>query len=163
MTLFSSAIAINEFQMAGFEKIVADLPDDSLFVPGAGHGHPPIWIMGHLAIAGESGQQAMGGTPIHLEWIPRFGPGSSDQIAKDESLTKSLMHSVVTEAYRVLRELASKADPEAMARRHHVPIFRGTSIRTLGDIVTLLLTNHFGFHLAQLSSCRRAIGHAPLF
>ena len=161
--MFNSAIAINEFQIAGFEKIAADLPDDLLFVPAAGHGHPPVWIMGHLAISGQFGQQAFGGSLTRPEWSALFGPGTSDQIAKDDSLTKPVMLSAVIDASRTLRDLASKADPEAMTRRHHVPIFRGTSIRTVGDIVTLLLTNHFGFHLAQLSSCRRAIGLAPLF
>jgi hypothetical protein len=44
-----------------------------------------------------------------------------------------------------------------------VEIFRGTPIQTVEDAITALLTNHFGFHLAQLSSCRRAAGYPALF
>lgn len=161
--MFESAIAINEFQIGGFEKIVADLPESDLFVPGAGHGHPPAWIMGHLAVAGESGLIAFGRTPSHPTWTSLFGPQSSDRISFDPSLTKPILSEAVIETYRNLRELASTADPELMARRHRVPLFYGTSIRTVGDCLTLLLTNHFGFHLSQLSSCRRAAGFSPLF
>ena len=161
--MFQNAIAINEFQISGFEKIVSDLPDQSLFLPGAGHGHPPIWIMGHLAITAQVGQQLLGGVVTHPEWVPLFGTGSSDRITKNDSLTKPVMLSAVVETYRSLRDLASKAAPEAMSRRHQIALFRGTPIHTVADVVTLLLTNHFGFHLAQLSSCRRSIGHAPLF
>jgi hypothetical protein len=161
--MFESAIAINEFQLGGFEKIVADVPDDCLFIPAAGHGHPPVWILGHLALTGEMGQQMVGGEVTHTDWLPLFGPGSTDKVAASESLAKPVMAAAVIDAYRTLRELAAKADPDAMSRRHHVPIFRATSIRTIADCVTLLLTSHFGFHLSQLSSCRRAAGHAPLF
>lgn len=161
--MLESAIAINEFQLAGFEKIVADLDDQALFTPSPGHGHPPVWIMGHLAISGESGQRMLGGTIMHADWGPLFGPGSSDQIAPQESLTRAVLGAAVVEAYRGLRELAMRATPESLLEPIRIPIFRGTPIKTRGDCVTLLLTNHFGFHLAQLSSCRRTAGHAPLF
>jgi len=161
--MFNSAIAINEFQLAGFEKIVANLDEQALFTPGLGHGHPPVWILGHLAMAGESGQRMLGGSVAHPEWGPIFGPGSTDQVAPDVSLTLATLRTAVIDAYRGLRELAAQATPEAMSQPLRIPIFRGTSIKTIEDGVTLLLTNHFGFHLAQLSSCRRTAGHAPLY
>lgn len=161
--MFGSAIAINEFLIVNFQKIVQDLSEEALFQPGAGHGHPPVWIMGHLAVTGESGQRLLGGSVSHPDWMPLFGPGSTDQIAKTDAMTIPQLATAVTTAYETLRTLAAAADPEAMAHNHRIPLFRGTSIKTVGDCVTLLLTNHFGFHLAQLSSCRRAEGHAPLF
>lgn len=161
--MFESAIAINEFQVGGFQKIVADLPDDSLFAPGLGHGHPPAWIMGHLAVSGESGQRLLGGQVTHRDWLPLFGPGSSDKITASDQWTKPVLAAAVTEAYATLRTLASNADPQTMSRPNSVSFFQGTPIRTIGDCVTLLLTSHFGLHLSQLSSCRRAAGFAPLF
>jgi DinB family protein len=160
--MFDSAIAISEFQLGQFEKIAGDIPEDLFFAPGPGHGHPPVWIMGHLAITGQLGQRMLGGSVSQPEWLPLFGPGSSDKIAKDESLNKGQLVTKVVETYRVFRDLAATADPTAMARQHKVPFFRGTPIKTVGDCITQLLTNHFGFHLAQLSSCRRAAGHPAL-
>lgn len=161
--MFDSAIAINEFQLGQFEKIAADIAEDLLFAAGAGHGHPPAWIMGHLAITGQLGERMLGGTIAQKEWLSLFGPGSSDQIVANESLTRAILVSSVIDTYRRFRELAASADQEAMAQTHRVPFFRGTPIKTVGDCVTQLLTNHFGFHLAQLSSCRRVAGHGPLF
>lgn len=161
--MFESAIAINEFQCKGFEKIAADLSEESFYEPGAGHGHPPVWIMGHLALTAESGMQYFGKTIAHPEWGPIFGPGSPGQVAVSASLAKEVLQETLLENYRELRNLAAQATEEAMSQPHRIPLFRGTPIKTVGDVITLLLTNHFGFHLSQLSSCRRAAGFAPLF
>jgi hypothetical protein len=161
--MFETEIAINEFLMAQFVKIVADLPDDSLFVPAAGHGHPPVWILGHLAIAGEMGQRQLGGKVTHLEWLRLFGPGSTDQVEPRDDLKREDLGLIVVETYRELRNLSANATEATVARPHGVKLFEGTSIRTVQHAVAMVLTNHFGFHLAQLSSCRRVNGQGPLF
>ena len=60
--MFEREIAVNQYLLGYFANVAADMPDDSLFYPSVGHGHPPIWIMGHLAITGEMGQSLLGGT-----------------------------------------------------------------------------------------------------
>lgn len=161
--MFESAVAVNEWQLRQFDNIIKDLSDDALFEPAAGHGHPPVWILGHLSIVGEQGQRMLGGTIAHIEWMRRFGPGSSDKIAADASLTRDLFRSLVPETYRKLGAMAKEAPSEIVTRAHGVELFAGSSLKTVGDLVTLLLTSHFSFHLGQLSSCRRASGHGPLF
>lgn len=161
--MFTSAIAINEFQCNGFEKIAADISEETFYVPGAGHGHPPVWIMGHLALTAESGMQYFGRPVTHREWTPIFGPGSPSLMTGSESFTKRTLQVTLLENYQELRRYAAQATAEAMEQPHRIPLFRGTPIKTIGDCITLLLTNHFGFHLSQLSSCRRAAGFAPLF
>lgn len=162
--MLTSAVAINQFQLAGFQKIAADIPDDTLYQPAAGHKHLPIWVLGHLALTGEMGVQALGGTLEHPEWMPLFAPGSSGDVPADSGLTKQTLVDAATTAYSQLQRMAlENATPELLAQPHGVGLFDGTPIKTLGDIITLLLTNHFGFHLAQLSSCRREAGFAPLF
>lgn len=161
--MFENEIAINEFQIGQFQKIADDISDRSLFQLVAGHGHPPLWILGHLAIAGESGQRMLGGKITHREWLRLFGPGSSDRISEDASLTKSVMVAAVISAYEALRTMAASVDAESLSHPHGVALFDGTPIKTVGHLVSVLLTNHFAFHLAQLSSCRRSEGHAALF
>ena len=46
----SREVAINEYQLGMFKKIARDISDEALFVRAPGHGHPPVWILGHLAI-----------------------------------------------------------------------------------------------------------------
>jgi hypothetical protein len=161
--MFENEIAINQFQVGIFQKTITDLPEDKLFDPSPGHAHPAIWILGHLAITGEHGQTVLGGKVSHPEWLPLFGPGSSDKVAKDPSLTRELFQKVIPATYAELQRLASQADPVSLAHPHGFAPFETTPIKTKGHMIALLLTNHFGFHLSQLSSCRRSAGHKPLF
>lgn len=161
--MFANAIAINQFQLALFDRAVADISPETLFTPGAGHGHPPVWILGHLALVGEMGSQLLGGGITHREWLPLFGPGSSDRIAPRSDLDRDSLAAAIREAYRTLQQMVAAADPQLLAAPHGIQLFRGSPIDTVGCAVELLLTNHFGFHLSQLSSCRRAAGHGPLF
>ena len=161
--MFESEIAVNENLLVQFGKIVADIPEETLFKLSAGHGHSPVWLLGHLAIVGEAGQRMVGGKITHTEWLRLFGPGSVDNIPVDATLTKSLLTTAVTDAYRQLRNLAMVTDEANVARPHGVSVLAGTPIVSVKHCVTHLLTSHFGFHLAQLSSCRRAAGFAHLF
>ena len=89
--MFDNEIVINDFQLRMLARIAADIPEAQLFQPGAGHGHPPAWILGHLAICGEIGQKFLGGKVVHPRWLVLFGPGSSDRIAEDVSLTHAIL------------------------------------------------------------------------
>lgn len=161
--MFSNAIALNEFQVGLFEKMIPDIDEATLFQPVSGHGHSPVWILGHLAICADLGRMTFGKKPRNISWMRQFGPGSTDRISPDASLTKQALSESLRDGYREFRELASQADPAAMAKPTTFDLFRGTPIQTIEHVVAHLLTSHFGFHLAQLSSCRRAAGHAALF
>lgn len=156
--------ANNRFQLGVFSQIVADLDDATMFVPGAGHGHRPIWILGHLAICAEMGQQMLGGSLQHPEWMPLFGPGSSGEVPPEQAPSRELLVTSIAEGYARLQEMALSEDcRQYLSNDHGFAPFADSPIRDVGDIVALLLTNHFGFHLAQLSSCRREAGFPPLF
>ena len=167
--MFESAISINLFQFQLLTQIVDDLDESRLYEPAAGHGHTPAWILGHLAITGELGQQFLGGQVTHSNWLQMFGPGSKDDPAllmddANKPFTTAALLAANTAAYNSLRDLAGQADCEdSMNKPHGLEIFADTPIQTVKDAVTLLLTNHFGFHLSQLSSIRRDAGHQPLF
>jgi hypothetical protein len=161
--MLDNAIAINEFQLALFDRTVADVAETSLYSPGAGHGHPPVWILGHLALCAELGQQILGGGITHREWLSLFGPGSSDRVEPRAEFTREMFAAAIRDGYRELRRQAAVAETEYLGQPHGIQLFKGTPIQTVGHAVELLLTNHFGFHLSQLSSCRRAAGHPALF
>lgn len=161
--MFDTERTINEFQVDVFEQIFADIGEDSLYRPGSGHGHPPVWIAGHLAITGEMGLQFLGGQLTHPDWSTLFGPGSSDQIAPSAGITKSQLHDAVVAAYAGLRDECRYADSTILESPHGIPFFQQTPLKTMHHVIAVLLTNHFGFHLAQLSSCRRESGGKALF
>ncbi|MBL8830007.1 MAG: DinB family protein [Planctomycetaceae bacterium] len=161
--MFDNEIAINQFQLSLLSRIVDDLADDSLYEPSPGHGHTPLWILGHLAICAEFGQSLLGGQLTHHDWAATFGPGSSDRPAPNPAWSKVLFRDAITACYSSLQSMAAHANSEHLAKPHAFEFFRGTPIATIGHAVALLLTNHFGFHISQLLSCRRVQGHKPLF
>ncbi len=161
--MFEREITVNEFLAGLFERTAADIAEETLFQNSVGHGHSPVWILGHLAIVGEFGQRLLGGSVTHPDWLRLFGPGSTDSIAPSPELTKASLTAATIENYRQLRSLASTANPDAMLQPHSLSLLQGTQIKTVGDCMTHLLTSHFNFHLAQLSSCRRAAGHSYMF
>ena len=161
--MFGNEIAINEFLSQQLEKVANDIPEDDFFPPSIGHGHPPVWILGHLAIVAEMGQRTLGGTISHPAWLRLFGPGSSDIVSPNDEFTKPGMISCVIENYRKFRELAATVDELVVRKPHNVSFFAGTSIKTVEQCMSHLLTSHFALHLAQLSSCRRAAGFGPIF
>ncbi|WP_146416583.1 DinB family protein [Crateriforma conspicua] len=162
--MFPRELAINEFQLEYFTKVVSDLSEATLFQPADGHGHTPAWVLGHLAICAELGQQMLGGSLTHLDWKERFGPRSVDTVTKDDTLSLELLAAAVVDGYRDLRQLArTTTDESLLTRPHGSPSLTGTPIVSTADMIALLLTNHFAFHLSQLSSCRRSAGYDPLF
>src|SRR5262245_48905222 len=136
--MFENEIAINQFQVGQFQKSIADLPEETLFDPSPGHGHPPIWILGHLAITGENGQALLGGKASHPEWRALFGPGSSDKIAKDPSLTRELFQQAIPTIYEQLQRMAAQADPALVSQPHEFAPFKGTPLKTKGHLIALI-------------------------
>ncbi len=162
--MFENEIAVNAFLIDQFERIARDLTETQAFSHSPGHGHTPIWIVGHLTIVAELGQRTLGGRVSHPKWLRRFGPGSKDDLAGDGEWNFGEMRSNLVEEYRKFRELAAaETDTTRMNSPHGNAIFEGSPIVTVSHVVTHLLTSHFGFHLAQLSSTRRSAGFEPVF
>ena len=161
--MFESDIAANSFMAGLCIKIAASLDDATLYDPAPGHGHPPVWILGHLVVSGEMGVAALGGTMNHKRWLPIFGPKSSDNVGRQPEFSIANLAQTLTETYEQFRTLARQADPDTMRQPHGVQLFSGSAIQTREHAITHLLTSHFAFHVSQLSSCRRSAGHAFLF
>lgn len=161
--MFENEVAINQFQLHYLKKILADIPESQWYEKGAGHQHSPAWIAGHLALVGQFGQKLLGGNVSNTEWLPIFGPGSSGEVSPDPAYEKSAMLPALENAYQQMWTLAADADPEKMQQPHGLEIFANSPIKTLGNAAAVMLTNHFAFHLSQLSSCRRSAGFPALF
>lgn len=161
--MFEMETKLNQFFVAGFQQVMADIPADRINERPPGNGHPPLWVLGHLAICTELGQKLLGGRLEHVRWLPVFGPGSSDDVENPDQYSRDELVRMIVEGYPALCETAAGADPELLKKPHGVELLAGTTIETVEDIVAHLLSTHFAFHLAQLSAWRRAAGHSALF
>ena len=161
--MFKTERTLNEFLLKGFEQVMADIPDEQINTRQPGNGHPPLWVLGHLAICAELGFVFCGGQMLHPEWMPIFGPGSSDDVENANVYGKEQFMDLILSDYPKLGELASAAEKEQFAEPHGVALLNNTPIQTKGELVSHLLSTHFAFHSAQLSCWRRAAGHGPIF
>lgn len=160
--MFDRDIKLNQFFLAYFEEVIADIPANRITERAPGNGHPPVWVLGHLAIVGEMGQVPLGGQLQHPEWAPLFSPGSSDEVPGADQFAKDDLVQVIHTAYPKLGELLKNAPSEVLDQPHTVELLKGSSIETVADLEVHVLTTHFAFHLAQLSGWRRAAGLGPL-
>lgn len=161
--MFENERVLNNVQVTYLQQVVADIPTDAWQQAGAGHGHSPAWIVGHLALIGEFGQKLLGGDLQHPHWLPLFGPGSSGKLDSNPEFSRDVQMPNLVQAYEGLRNLAANATSVQVSRPHGIDLFADSPVATVGHAVALMLTNHFGFHLAQLSSCRREQGLPAIF
>jgi hypothetical protein len=161
--MFERESRLNEFLLGYFKNVVQDIPAAEITQRAAGGGHPPVWILGHLAICPELGETYCGVEWKHPLWKERFGPGSPDDVPDADSFSKDQLVDAIVQGYPRMVQTASAADPSLFEKPHGLALLDGTPIKTRGDLVAHLLTSHFAFHLAQLSGWRRSAGHGPLF
>lgn len=161
--MFEREITLNQFLLKSMDDVVADIPADRIYDRSPGNGHPPVWVLGHLAICGELGEKFSGGDICHPQWLPQFGPGSPDDVEDNGHYSKAEIVSAIHETYARFESLAKNLKPESLDVPHGVELLEGSAIQTAGDLIAHLLSSHFGFHLAQLSAWRRAEGFKALF
>lgn len=161
--MFQREIVLNRFLVSSLQRVMEDIPPNQLREPAPGNGHPPLWVLGHLGIVGEAAFKVTGGTPMHPEWGPIFGPGSQDQVAQPERFDTVDWVGWVATTYRELQERVNHVPEPVLEKPHGLKILDGSGIDTVGELMAHILTTHFAFHLAQISAWRRAAGHKFLF
>ncbi|MEP3480547.1 MAG: DinB family protein [Fuerstiella sp.] len=155
--------SINQFFRSTIHQLMKDIPADRINERPPGDGHPPLWILGHLAICAEFGEAILGQQMQHPEWVAIFGPGSSDNVANPEAYSAEELIKVIDEAYPRLMDLIDKTPADALNADHSIELLQGGALVSVADVQAHLLTSHVAFHTAQLSSWRRAAGFGPLF
>lgn len=160
----TTIITLNKFLLEYFESLVEDLSERGLEAQGGGNGHSALWLLGHMAISVDFGNQVLGQeTVCPARWFVAFGPGSSDEIKYPQKYDAQEMIAVIRTGYPKLQELALAADEALLAEPHPIEMLQGTALKTKGDLLGHLLTTHLSLHLGQLSFWRRLQGQKPLF
>ncbi len=156
-------LALFEFNLEYLRLQVQDIPSESFSQAAFPGGKPPVWILGHLAIANDYTLQLLGEpAACPAEWHARFGPGSSAEVT-DGSSAEELLAGIWRGA-ELVKLAVPRATPERLAEKHTVPmkqLMRFTP--TVGDLVGHLLSTHFATHLGQLSVWRRQMGLPSVF
>jgi hypothetical protein len=161
--MFDNEVRICKQMVHLLKVVVKDLDETQFTQPVAGAINPPAFILSHLAVAADFGLVKLGRAKLCSDaWHKAFGPGCKPDPACAYPSKAELLQTIERN-YDELRLAAATATPEVVARPHGIPIFSGTFIETVGDVVALLLTSHLGLHIGQLSLMRRQHGFPPLF
>lgn len=160
--MFEREMHINQFLLQYCRMLTGDIADGRFAeqpLPGVNH---PAWIIGHLALTGDSAVRLLGGEKsLDESWKGLFGGGSQPSSSRGDYPAKEELLRILEERYEQVRRLASEATPESLARPNPTSLRQG--LPTVGDAVSFLLTGHLGLHLGQLSVWRRMVGFSPLF
>jgi hypothetical protein len=162
--MFEREVKMNQFLLGYIGRLVEPMTDAELTQRPPQGGHPPLWILGHLAVSSEGAARMLGlESMFPPEWRTLFGPGSSDDVAQSERFTKQAMVEAVQVGYRRLHDPAMRATQEQLDGPHGMAFFEKTPLQSMGDVLGLLLTVHFAIHTGQLSYWARLQGRQPLF
>jgi hypothetical protein len=162
--MLDSAIHVNAFLLGHLKRLAPDLPEDQLAHPPAPGLNPPLWLLGHLATTYDGGLKLLGKAPACPEaWHKSFGRGSNPAEIARPHPTKAELLAALDRGHAQLAAAAREADATELNRPNPMPLMKGTPLATIGDLITFILTGHFGTHVGQLSFCRRAKGLPHMF
>ncbi len=75
--MFERELTLYEFQLNYLRLLAADLEDGQMQAAPFEGANPPVWILGHLAVATDYAAGLLGQRPVlPREWHKQFGPGS---------------------------------------------------------------------------------------
>lgn len=158
--MFEREAVLARFVGAYYRRLTADLPEDRLgavAVPGL---KPPVWILGHLAIANDLALRMLGlPTTCPESWTAAYRPGSDPAAPTGVVPSKQELIGTFLASHEAILEGLPKADPAAMSDPHGLPMaILAEFTPTKGDLLAHLLTTHPSVHLGQLSTWRRVMG-----
>ena len=111
----------------------------------------------------ELGSKLLGAEPAcGKDWFAAYGPGSQPGDASAPAFTLAEILADIEQGYSRLLELTKNSPQELLESKHGFAPLEA-SLPSKRDLMSHLLTTHIAYHLAQLSACRRAKGHAPVF
>ncbi len=161
--MFERELTLYEFQLNYLRLLAADLAEDQMQAVPFDGANPPVWILGHLAVATDYAAGVLGQKPVlPRQWHKQFAPGSSPSALEPPLPTKSELMTAIENGHRRVAEAMSTASAEALDQPHAVELLKTTNLKTNGDVLAHLITTHVAFHVAQLSACRRGCGKGPI-
>lgn len=156
-------LTLYKFNLNYLRLLSADIAESNLAVAPFAGANPPVWILGHLAVATDYAAKLLGlDRACPRDWHVKFAPGSKPADLQPPLPTKSELLDALENGHRRVSEAAATASAEALSQPHSVELLKPTVLKTVGDVLAHLMCTHAAFHAAQLSACRRKAGKGPV-
>jgi len=161
--MFERELTLYKFNLNYLNLLAADIDEAGWAMAPFPGANPPVWIMGHLAVATDYAARLLGLDRVcPREWHVQFAPGTKPENLKPPLPKKEELLTAIENGHRRVSEAASKASIEAMRQPHAIELLKPTVLKSVGDVLAHLMCTHPSFHLAQLSACRRKTGKGPV-
>jgi hypothetical protein len=161
--MFERERTLYKFNLNYLRLLAADLEEADMAAAPFPGANPPVWILGHLAVATDYAGRMLGlETVCPRRWHAQFAPGSKPCDVKEPYPSKAELVAAIENGHRRVAEAAAIATEEAMNQPHSVELLKPTVLKTTGDVLAHLMCTHAAFHTAQLSACRRKAGKGTI-
>lgn len=161
--MFERELTLYKFNLNYLRLLAADLDESTMGVAPFPGANPPVWILGHLAVATDYAARILGlQAACPKQWHAQFAPGSKPSELKTPGPTKSELLAAIENGHHRVSEAAPKTSSEAVNKPHSVELLKTTNLATVGDVLAHLMCTHESFHIAQLSACRRGAGKTAI-
>lgn len=145
------AVSQCRYYLALADRIVAGLDDDHLALALQPGSKTAGWLIGHLAITGDSGRRMCGAQPLcPREWRASFNPGSQPSTDRADYPAIDVMRETLHRVYSDLCVVAQAADSALLSVPNPYEPGRA-DFPSARDFVEYLMTGHLAYHLGQLS------------
>ncbi len=162
--MFEHERVVYAMNLGLLQALVKDLTPAQMVMQVTPATNPPVWILGHLATASDGAGQVLGLERVLPEaWHQQFGMGSKPMPTLDPMPTKDELMRAIESAHERVTAATRTVEAGRMAQPHGLGFLEGTPVKTIGEAIALIMTMHEGFHVGQLSYCRRQMGFAPMF
>jgi hypothetical protein len=156
-------LTLYKFNLHYLRLLAGDLDEASMNVAPFEGANPPVWILGHLAVATDFAGKILGlPRACPREWHVKFAPGSKSSAVEPPLPTKDELMAAIENGHKRVVEAAPSASAEVLDAPHAIELLRPTVLKTNGDVLAHLMCTHESFHIAQLSACRRKNGKGPV-
>lgn len=161
--MLEQAVTVYQFMLGMAKTLATDIDDNHMLTPPFAGANCPTWILGHLAVVSDYAGKLLG---LELrcprEWHQAFGPGSKPGSVPQSVPSKQVLLEALETGHQRVIEALEKVTSEQLAQPQPFEMLKPLPLKTVGDVLVHMMTSHEGFHLAQLSACRRKLGKPPL-
>lgn len=161
--MLEQAVTVYQFMLGMAKTLAADIDDDHMLTPPFAGANSPLWILGHLAVVADYAGKMLGQErQCPREWHAMFAPGSKPANLQEPLPSKAELLSALENGHRRVIAAIESVTPEQLNQPQPFEMLKPLPLKTVGDVLVHMMTSHEGFHLAQLSACRRKLGKGPL-
>src|SRR6187401_1594139 len=137
--MFERERTLYKFNLNYLRLLAADLDDSQMGVSPFPGANPPIWILGHLAVATDYAGKMLGlETVCPRRWHVQFAPGSKPCDVKEPYPSKAELMAAIENGHSRVSEASTAATEEAMNQPHAVELLKPTVLKTTGDVLSHL-------------------------